>query len=601
MTASDKTTWFRRKRIAWTVGLVLTAMISMSLWYGSGFMERRQGSAAIYEQLPPLPETRDWPPAFAEALHEAMNAVSASNSGMKGVGELAMLFHANGFLEEADSCYTLLIGSNPEEPRWGYYQADVHLNWGDLESAESLLKSVVVAEPSYLPAHLRLGEVYFKSGKLESAHDIYLKSLQLDPNSAYALLGLARTYIQLGDDGEALVQLSRLVDNNRDFAPGYMLVAQQLEKKGEVDKAEEFRATGLDLGRYRDPPDPWTDTLTTRCYDLDRLTVLADMNVATREFDRALDILDRAESIAPEVPNLHLIRGMAYSVMGDQDKAITSFNAALSFGADPITVYGQLVGLYKRKGDNSAAISVARKGLKENPDSQDMLSDLGELLIKQGKYAEANVHLRRALEIDPSYLPALRYLARLLWEEGRESESMELFQEARRRSPLDFRSRAFLAQYYLEKDDLQRTEEPLREAIALEPESVEIREMLLLFLQQSGNRKAHAGDYPGAVEDYKEALAGDPENVELLFNLSFVYSKIGNFADAIESLNKYVNERPEDVNGWILLGDVAWEGRKHEKAREYWRRSLIVARGMQNSNPIIAAVEDRLRRSIPNW
>ena len=176
------------------------------------------------------------------------------------------------------------------------------LNWGDLASAESLLKRVAALKPSYLPAQIRLGDVLFKSGKSEAAREVYLRSLQLDANNPYALLGLAREHLRGGAEEEALTLLSRLGENNEEFAPGFMLMAQLLEKRGEKERAEVARALGRKHGRYREHPDPWMDTVTTRCYDLDRLTVLADMNVAIRQFERALDILDRAVNISPEFP-----------------------------------------------------------------------------------------------------------------------------------------------------------------------------------------------------------------------------------------------------------------------------------------------------------
>ena len=238
--------------------------------------------------------------------------------------------------------------------------------------------------------------------------------------------------------------------------------------------------------------------------------------------------------------------------------------------------------------------------LEENPGSPELLSVLAEILIEQGKRAEANVHLRKALQEDPSHLPALRNLARTLWEAGRESEAMEFFLEVRRLSPLDFHARAFLAQHYLGNEDPERAEAPLREAIDLEPDNAELREMLLTFLLQSGNRKAREGNYPGAVVDYREALAGDPSNVGLHLNLALAYVEMEDYEAANESLEIYTGERPEDVNGWIVLGDMAWEERLHAKAQDYWQKALIVARGMRNSDPIIAAVEERLRQNIPD-
>lgn len=600
MTQRNETARFRRKHLVYAMGLILLALISFGLWYRAGLMERKRAIDALRKQLPPLPDTSAWPEAFAQALQDASDAVSPFGTGVEGLGELAMLYHANSFLMEAETCYTLLHKRDQGEPRWAYYLADMRLNWGDLAFAESHLRKVVALQPTYLPAQLRLGDVLLKSGKPESAHEAYIRCLQLDATNVYALLGIARERLRQGEEEEVLSLLSRMGETNGGFGPGYMLMAQLLDKKGERYRAEVARALGQKHGRYRESPDPWMDTLTTRCYDLYRLTVLADIEVATRQFESALDILDRAENIAPESPKLHLVRGLAYSEMGDKKAAISAYRKALQFGGDATMIYGELVRLYRGLGEEDTAISMAFKGLEENPRSPDILSALAELLIEQGERTEAQIHLRKALQQDPSHLPSLRNLARTLWEEGRESEAMGFFQEVRRRSLLDYHSRVFLAQYYLEKDDLERGGPPLREAINLEPDNPELRAMFLTFLQQSGNRKAREGDYPGAAMDYQGALSGDPSNVELHLNLGVVHARMGNYEAAAESMEVYSKERPEDVNASIALGDVFWEKGEQTRARDYWQKALIVARGMRDSDPIIAVVEARLRQQIPD-
>ena len=599
MREADEIPWLRSRGFLWAAGFLLVVLVSLGLLYGPGIVEGGKTGEAIRDRLLPLPDTSDWPEAFSRALAEASEEASERWSDGAGLSELALLYHANAFLKEADTCYTLLTELDPEEPRWAYYLADVRLNWGDLGSAEELLKKVVALNHSYLPAQIRLGDVLFKSGKSEAADVLYQRSLELDPGNAYALLGLARERLQRGADEEALSLLNRLVDGNPEFGPGHMLKAQLLEKLGDSLGGGIARALGEKHGRYREPPDPWMDTVTTHCYDLDRLAVIADMNVATREFERALYLLDQAEAISPDFSRIYVIRGLAYSSMGDPASAIRAYKRALQLGGDSTMIYGELANLEKKSGNSDRAISMSRKGLEGDPDSPELLSILAELLIEQGMRAEARAHLRRALRGDPAHLPSLRNLARTLWEEGREEEAMDLFQKMRRLSPLDFHSRAFLAQHYMEKEDPESAKEPLREALELEPESAELRELYLTFLLQSGNRKARAGDFLGASAHYQEALATNPGNVGLHFNLGFVYAQMDEFEAASRHLKTYTEEHPEDFNGWVLLGDVTWSDQRHSQAHEFWRKALIVARTMRNSGQIKAALEERLRREIP--
>ena len=308
---------------------------------------------------------------------------------------------------------------------------------------------------------------------------------------------------------------------------------------------------------------------------------------------------DRAEKISPGSAKVHLIRGFAYSEMGHKNDSIQSYKKALRFGGDTTLIYGQLAQLYRELDEYPQAIAMVRNGLEKDASSPELLSILGEFLIERGEREKAERHLRKALFEDPASLPALLNLARALWEQGRESEAMDYFEEVRRLAPLNFRSRAFLAQYYLGKGEPERAETPLREAMDLEPENAELRQMLQVCLLESGNRKAEEGDYAGAVAYYKEALAGNPGAVELYRNLGVAYAEMEDYESAAESLKSYTEERPEDVNAWLMLGDIAWEEGEHARARDYWRKVIIVARRLNNSDRIIEAAEGRLRRMEP--
>ena len=590
---------YNRKRTIAALAGILVAAIGLSLWFAPGIIAQKRENDSIREQLPDLPDTNGWPEAFGQALREAKAAVTWRKCKVEGLSELAMLFHANAFLQQAETCYAILSAGDPREARWAYYRSDILLKRGDLTSAENLLKKVVSLKPSYLPAQLKLGDILFKLGKPESAQEVYLRCLQMEAENPYALLGQAREEMRQGKDQETLARLLRLVEKNPEFAAAHMLMAQLLERNGEKRKARLARAQGQHLGRYRDPPDPWMDAVATRSYDLYGLTVLADVNVATRQFEKALDILDRAEKISPGSAKVHLIRGFAYSEMGRKKDSIQSYKKALRFGGDTTLIYGQLAQLYRELDEYPQAIAMVRNGLEKDASSPELLSILGEFLIERGEREKAERHLRKALFEDPASLPALLNLARALWEQGRESEAMDYFEEVRRLAPLNFRSRAFLAQYYLGKGEPERAETPLREAMDLEPENAELRQMLQVCLLESGNRKAEERDYAGAVAYYKEALAGNPGAVELYRNLGVAYAEMEDYESAAESLKSYTEERPEDVNAWLMLGDIAWEEGEHARARDYWRKVIIVARRLNNSDRIIEAAEGRLRRMEP--
>ena len=98
-------------------------------------------SDAIHERLPAVPDTGDGPQALADAIRDAHERAQsdAGQEAMDGLRDLATLYHANDFVQEAEICYRLLGEVQPEEPRWLYLLAYLRLRSGDAEGAEKRL------------------------------------------------------------------------------------------------------------------------------------------------------------------------------------------------------------------------------------------------------------------------------------------------------------------------------------------------------------------------------------------------------------------------------------------------------------------------------
>jgi predicted Zn-dependent protease len=60
------------------------------------------------------------------------------------------------------------------------------------------------------PVHELYGEVLLKSGRYDEAVAVFQASLKRTPNRPRSLLGLARTYAQLGDESSASEQYRKL-------------------------------------------------------------------------------------------------------------------------------------------------------------------------------------------------------------------------------------------------------------------------------------------------------------------------------------------------------------------------------------------------------
>ena len=590
----------RRKHLVWAVGSLLIVATSVSLWVVPGYRDRKRESDAIREQLPPLPDTADWPQVFTEALNAAWDTVAWRDGDFEGLDELARLFHANGFLEEAASCYRLLEGREPGEPRWPYLRALIHFNQGDVTSGKEFLEKALSLKPNALHVLLNLGDAQLKSNQPESALDTYRTCLLLDRNNPYALLGMAREQMRRGETGDALLLLSRLVESSPEFAPGYMLMAQLYDQSGETRKAEVSRALGEERGRYNEPPDPWMDEVMDLCYDVYRLTVRADTERHAGRHESAGLILERAASLAPGDPDVHMLRGFHQQRTGELDKAIQSFESAIRLPGHRSDAYFGLARVFLMRRDHARSIQTARKGLEKFPDSVEIHAMLGEFLLQADSPAQAERHLNIALNRDPNQPNAIKSLANLRLKQGLEREAMEKFEEVRKLAPSDVSSRVTLARHYVKRGAFDKAEAPIREAQELEPEDTELRKLTVDILAANGNRKAAAGQLPDAVASLREAVLLDPSRLDLIRSIALIHANLQEWDAAAENLKTFLNKHSGDVKTWVVLGDVYWSAGNPAEARARWRHAQRLAENQNGAEELFAVIKARLGQRDPN-
>ena len=73
--------------------------------------------------------------------------------------------------------------------------------------------------------------------------------LAANPGDAFARYGLAIEYSNTGKIDEALREFKTLLEKNPDYAPGYFMAAQTLEKAGRIDEAKRLLVDGISSAR----------------------------------------------------------------------------------------------------------------------------------------------------------------------------------------------------------------------------------------------------------------------------------------------------------------------------------------------------------------
>lgn len=141
--------------------------------------------------------------------------------------------------------------------------------------------------------------------------------------------------------------------------------------------------------------------------------------------------------------------------------------------------------------------------------------------LREGRLNEAQAAYQKLEQSQPTSVDVQLGLARLAAEQGRRAEARQHYQRALLLEPQNATARAGLA--VMEPAEGQSPVESQLRANATDP----------LAQAALGARLGAAGQWPEAEQAWFEALRGDPENPDLLFNLGVALDHLGQSASAI--------------------------------------------------------------------
>ena len=239
-----------------------------------------------------------------------------------------------------------------------------------------------------------------------------------------------------------------------------------------------------------------------------------------------------------------------------------------------------------QRGDFASAELKLRAALKLHPDDAETLSLLGFALDVQKKFPEADGLHRRAVAADPRSTRILGRFGNHLLSTGDEKSAANAFQDAVAIDPADRYANLQLAQLALKRKDAAHAREALLYLDRLpanQREAPEVAVQRLAALDLSGDREAagalfarlstateqdarlsasmgwaltEAGQFDHAETFLAHALAADPSNFQVLYDLGVVACYARHYERARDVLETAVRQQPDNVDVLYSLAFV---------------------------------------------
>ncbi|PYR35302.1 MAG: hypothetical protein DMF93_21970, partial [Acidobacteria bacterium] len=260
--------------------------------------------------------------------------------------------------------------------------------------------------------------------------------------------------------------------------------------------------------------------------------------------------------------------GFAYQELGQNEKAIATFDEAHKLSPDDPAVASYLVEANIAAKKYAAAIDVAKSALAQNPDDLRLLRLHAQALRHTGKADQGIALLEKAATTHADEPLAYISLAQAYADADRVAQAVKVLQDAQAKFP-DNDSVAFeLGTAYDKQKRFGDAEAAFRAVLARDPENAAALNYIGYMLAERGERLDESVNY------LKKALQIEPDNGSYLDSLGWAYFKSEKLDLAAENLKRAADQLPANSVIQDHYGDVLTRLGRFDEAIAAYTRAL---------------------------
>jgi tetratricopeptide (TPR) repeat protein len=556
-------------------------------------------------------------PAAEQSFRKAIQLDPKSTAALLMFGDF---YSQQRKFAEAEQQFQAVLQIDPKSPAAYRSLAVVYGNWNKKAQAEQILQQAKQAMPDNPDAYRLLGDFYFASGDIPNALNEYASLDKDHPKD----LRVRKNYVQLLilsgrlDDAYRLDQ--ELLKQHPKDPDGQVLLGQILRAQNKLSEAQQalegaitsspenadaHYALGLVLTQLGDSARgerELREALKLHPGMTDASKALSALAMKKGDFDSLRQSAEAIIAAQPNQPDGYLLEATALGNKGDAQGAYTNLQKAILLAPNDPRAYASLGELYTAQKKFPEAQKNFELALQKNPRSSEGLSGEMRLLLLEKLPARALARIQSQIALAPDYAPFYVLLGQLQLSQKDLTGSEQSLRKATSIDPNSSDAIFLLAQVQQQKgslDDAKASFELLRQKNPRDPRAYSFLGMI--------DEAQH--DWQQAEEQYKKALDIDPSNAIAANNLAYmllehggnvdvaltyaqtarrgmpdspntadtlasVYLRKGNYQLAEDLLNEAVRKSP-DNQGYLYHLGLAYQGMKDiPKAKSCFQRAL---------------------------
>lgn len=468
-------------------------------------------------------------------------------------------------------------------------QADLLQRFGgDLDASAAAYRQAIALQGRLPEAHLGLVRLELRRQDLkaaEAAAEAMRTALPASPVTLYAQALVAYGQKRYARTRE---QLQRLLRGGRPSPEVAMLAGMTEWRLGGLVQAEslltlavqglpgdphprrELAGLYVQLGRPAEALDTLKPLLDVPA-DAGAWRVAGQAHALAGDFRQADAAFARARQLAPADPRIKVDMARVQIARGQAEAGLRELQAAAADERDGVEAHLALVAAYMRRGDAASALEVV-SGLQQRHPTQ-VAPDLlrARILVQRGEPAAARQAYEAALAKSAGSLAALEGLATLDVSQGQHDAARRRYEQLLERNPKSTPAMMALADLARRRGDLpDQAAEWVDRAVAADPQNAALWRAAINFHRQSG-------DAVRALARARAAQSALPDQPEVLAIVSEVQLAAGDRQQAVSTLSRLVQLRPNEADGFNRLARAQLTAGDLNAARRHVTTALRLA------------------------
>ncbi|MBF0559589.1 MAG: PEP-CTERM system TPR-repeat protein PrsT [Nitrospirae bacterium] len=452
-----------------------------------------------------------------------------------------------------------------------------------------LLKNALEKDQNFVEARYQLGKAYTAAGKYEQAEREFQKVVRMDPSRPDVFIELAKVDIYTNKGDDALKELGKYVASHPETSETLELKGTAHILKKELKEAEDSFLNALKLeperisaemglaavyrtkGENQDAQKLLEKVLAKDAKNTKAYYMLADMDVASKNFDKALELYKKISEINPQDSQALYKSGLIYIDKGDVGTAekiaddllakfpkrsagdelkgiikysrkdyraaIESLLKATATQPTPGSLYYLGLSHYSLC-EYELALTQFKKIVERDPSNNQARLLIGVILLKLKRTDTAIAEVKKVLETDQSNAMAYNILGSAYMAKGLNEDAMKELNTAIYLDPNMAEAHLKKGLFTLGMGDARTAEFELKAAVKVSPEVLNTRLVLYSYYMSKNN-------YAKAVDVLKEGLTGKKSDALLYNYMAAAYFKSNKPAEAEASLQKAKTTDPD--------------------------------------------------------